>query len=111
MHCAIFYNYTSIRPPMPQRMREPKKMSDQVMSFLLSDHEKSEQNQLRDAVHSAEDQGKADYYIYGFGSWYHINNGQIMGQGKDGPLLDNRSKKLAKQPADPAAQEWKLFYG
>ena len=96
---------------MPQRMRAPKKMSDQVMSFLISDHEESEQQQLRTAVHDAEGRGLADYYIYGYNSWYHINNGQIMGQGKGGPLLDNRSKKLAKQPADPAAQEWKVFSG
>ncbi|HDR73797.1 MAG TPA: hypothetical protein ENN85_07795 [Methanoculleus sp.] len=91
--------------------RTPKKMSEQVMNFLLSDHPESEQKQIRNAVRSAEDTGKGDYYIYGFGSWYHINNGQIMGQGKNGPLLDNRSKKMERQPNDPNAQEWKLFEG
>jgi len=96
---------------MPPRMRVPRKMSDQVMNFLVADHEESEQSQIRNAVRTAEEQGKADYYIYGYGSWYHINNGQIVGQGKNGPLLDNRSKKLDKQPGDPAAQDWKVFEG
>jgi exopolyphosphatase/pppGpp-phosphohydrolase len=94
---------------MPPRMRVPKKMSEQVMNLLVADHEQSEQQQIRNAVRTAEEQGKTDYYLYGYNSWYHINNGQIMGQGKNGPLLDNRSKQLSNQPNDPGAQAWKVF--
>ena len=94
---------------MPARMQKVWKMSDQVKDFLVVDHPESEQRQIREAVQQAEDQKRNDYYIYGLNSWYHINKGQIMGQGKNGPLMDNRNKPLEKQPDDAGAREWKLY--
>ncbi|KQC05265.1 MAG: hypothetical protein APR53_02385 [Methanoculleus sp. SDB] len=79
------------------------------MEYLVHDHPESEQRQIRGAVRQAEEQKRNDYYIYGFHSWYHINKGQIMGQGRNGPLTDNLSKPLEKQPDDAGAREWKLY--
>lgn len=84
-------------------------MSPQVLEFLLADHPEQEREQLKRAISEAEGKGYSDYYIYGYNSWYHIQRGQILGQGKNGPLADNRSKVLAKQPPDPGAREWRVF--
>jgi hypothetical protein len=94
---------------MPPRMHMPRKMSEDVKEFLVHDHPESEQKQIREAVRQAEEKGRNDYYIYGLNSWYHINSGQIMGQGKNGPLMDNLNKPLEKQPDDAGAREWKLY--
>jgi hypothetical protein len=94
---------------MPSRMHMPRKMNEQVKELLVHDNPESEQKQIREAVRQAEEKGRGDYYIYGFNSWYHIKSGQIMGQGKNGPLMDNLSKPLENQPDDASAREWKLY--
>ena len=109
IHNNVFYINYEINIGMPARMQKVWKMSDQVKDFLVVDHPESEQKQIRETVRQAEEQKRNDYYIYGFNSWYHINKGQIMGQGKNGPLMDNRNKPLENQPDDAGAREWKLY--
>jgi hypothetical protein len=84
-------------------------MSPQVLKFLTADHTEQEREQLERAVSEAESKGYSDYYIYGYNSWYHIQRGQILGQGKNGPLVDSKGKVMATQPPDPAARDWRVY--